>query len=146
MSTNYKDAKQNTIGEVGENKVLEYLSTDKRVVKITDVRYVDEYQKKDIDFIVKKQINKWDCKKYTVEVKTDVAAGTYGNFFFEKQVNYLKDTEKIKAGTIIQGWLYYSECDFFFIFVPKLQFTASSGRYSVLERPFSEANGRPFFS
>ncbi len=27
-----------------------------------------------------------------------------------------------------------------------MQFTASSGRYSVLERPFSEANGRPFFS
>lgn len=27
-----------------------------------------------------------------------------------------------------------------------LQFTASSGRHSVLERPFSEANGRPFFS
>ena len=27
-----------------------------------------------------------------------------------------------------------------------VQFTASSGRYSVLERPFSEANGRPFFS
>ena len=28
----------------------------------------------------------------------------------------------------------------------KLQFTASSGRHSVLERPFSETNGRPFFS
>lgn len=28
----------------------------------------------------------------------------------------------------------------------KLQFTASSGRHSVLERPFSEANGRPFVS
>lgn len=27
-----------------------------------------------------------------------------------------------------------------------LQFTASSGRHSVLERPFSEVNGRPFFS
>lgn len=27
-----------------------------------------------------------------------------------------------------------------------LQFTASSGRHSVLERPFSETNGRPFFS
>lgn len=27
-----------------------------------------------------------------------------------------------------------------------LQFTASSGRHSVLERPFSEANGRPFVS
>ena len=27
-----------------------------------------------------------------------------------------------------------------------LQFTASSGRHSVLKRPFSEANGRPFFS
>ena len=27
-----------------------------------------------------------------------------------------------------------------------VQFTASSGRYSVLKRPFSEANGRPFFS
>ncbi len=28
----------------------------------------------------------------------------------------------------------------------KVQFTASSGRHSVLERPFSETNGRPFFS
>ena len=28
----------------------------------------------------------------------------------------------------------------------QLQFTASSGRHSVLERPFSEANGRPFVS
>ena len=28
----------------------------------------------------------------------------------------------------------------------EVQFTASSGRHSVLERPFSEANGRPFFS
>ena len=28
----------------------------------------------------------------------------------------------------------------------EVQFTASSGRYSVLEWPFSEANGRPFFS
>ena len=27
-----------------------------------------------------------------------------------------------------------------------VQFTASSGRHSVLERPFPEANGRPFFS
>ena len=27
-----------------------------------------------------------------------------------------------------------------------VQFTASSGRHSVLERPFSETNGRPFFS
>lgn len=27
-----------------------------------------------------------------------------------------------------------------------MQFTASSGRHSVLERPFSETNGRPFFS
>ena len=27
-----------------------------------------------------------------------------------------------------------------------VQFTASSGRHSVLERPFSEANGRPFVS
>ena len=27
-----------------------------------------------------------------------------------------------------------------------MQFTASSGRHSVLERPFSEANGRPFVS
>ena len=26
----------------------------------------------------------------------------------------------------------------------KVQFTASSGRHSVLERPFSEANGRLF--
>ena len=30
--------------------------------------------------------------------------------------------------------------------VPVVQFTASSGRHSVLERPFSEANGRPFVS
>ncbi len=29
---------------------------------------------------------------------------------------------------------------------PEMQFTASSGRHSVLERPFSETNGRPFFS
>ena len=28
----------------------------------------------------------------------------------------------------------------------QVQFTASSGRHSVLERPFSETNGRPFFS
>ena len=28
----------------------------------------------------------------------------------------------------------------------KVQFTASSGRHSVLEGPFSETNGRPFFS
>ena len=28
----------------------------------------------------------------------------------------------------------------------QMQFTASSGRHSVLERPFSETNGRPFFS
>lgn len=31
-------------------------------------------------------------------------------------------------------------------FCTMLQFTASSGRHSVLERPFSETNGRPFFS
>ena len=30
--------------------------------------------------------------------------------------------------------------------IKKVQFTASSGRHSVLERPFSEANGRPFVS
>ena len=30
--------------------------------------------------------------------------------------------------------------------VQDLQFTASSGRHSILERPFSEANGRPFVS
>ena len=32
------------------------------------------------------------------------------------------------------------------IFKPYLQFTASSGHYSVFERPFFEANGRPFVS
>lgn len=32
------------------------------------------------------------------------------------------------------------------IFQMRMQFTASSGRHSVLERPFSETNGRPFFS
>ena len=30
--------------------------------------------------------------------------------------------------------------------IKNVQFTASSGRHSVLERPFSETNGRPFFS
>mgnify|MGYP001155822459 CR=1 FL=1 len=29
--------------------------------------------------------------------------------------------------------------------VDSVQFTVSSGRHSVLERPFSEANGHPFF-
>ena len=33
--------------------------------------------------------------------------------------------------------------DFDFVFTP-LQFTMPSGLHSVLERPFSEANGRPF--
>lgn len=32
------------------------------------------------------------------------------------------------------------------VIIAVLQFTASSGRHSVLERPFSETNGRPFFS
>lgn len=32
----------------------------------------------------------------------------------------------------------------FFTSLPFLQFTMPSGLHSVLERPFSEANGRPF--
>ncbi|KXL53393.1 hypothetical protein CLNEO_13640 [Anaerotignum neopropionicum] len=119
MSTNYKNAKHNLEGKVGEDKVLEYLKTIPKMVKITDVREMDEYQGKDVDFICKKQIDEWDCKKYSIEVKTDIAAGTYGNFFIEKQIHYLVDTPVAKKGTITQGWIYYSECDFFFIFVPK---------------------------
>ena len=42
------------------------------------------------------------------------------------------------------GYLNHSHMDF--KNKSRLQFTASSGRHSVLERPFSEANGRPFVS
>ena len=38
-----------------------------------------------------------------------------------------------------------SYLDFLSFLVGKVQFTVSSGLHSVLERPFSEANGHPFF-
>ena len=53
-------------------------------------------------------------------------------------VLYIPDSDK-KVVTILR--VMYAGRD-----IDNLQFTASSGRHSVLERPFSETNGRPFFS
>jgi len=45
--------------------------------------------------------------------------------------------KRVLAGILLAGFLAVTLA---------VQFTASSGRHSVLERPFSETNGRPFFS
>lgn len=105
-------------GKLGERKALEILSKTVGVIRVDDVSETKKYQKKDIDFIV--HVDKNDkLKIYNVEAKTDWAAGQYGNFFIENKTTYTKDIdEEKKKGMQKQGWLHYSEADYFFIYVP----------------------------
>ena len=68
-------------------------------------------------------------EKYRIIGKIDIYDGDK-RLLVERK----KHINKIYDGYIFQLYAQY------------LQFTASSGRHSVLERPFSEANGRPFVS
>lgn len=65
------------IGKIGEEDVLNYLNTNDNIESIEDVRYVREYQKKDIDFIV----NFKDGKQNKIEIKTDTYKS--GNIYYE---------------------------------------------------------------
>jgi len=124
----YENAPHNIQGKKGEEKVLAYFQSNENIIDIQDVRNVDEYQNKDIDFIVKTQVD-GKIETQNVEVKTDLAAGTWGNLFVEKSNYYLKDCTYIdddgqevvfaKKGETTKGWMLYSECDYFFFYVPK---------------------------
>ncbi|MGE4213592.1 MAG: hypothetical protein AB7E42_02285 [Anaerotignaceae bacterium] len=124
---NYKNAKHNKDGEIGEEIVLDYFKSNKNIIDFEDVRNVDGYQKKDIDFIVKIKVNN-EIETHKIEVKTDIQAGQYENFFVEKSNFYLMDCKYIdkdgnevviaKKGETTKGWMFYSECDYFFFYVP----------------------------
>jgi hypothetical protein len=64
----------------------------------------------------------------------DLHTGNWGeDYFIEKLMEYLDDTYVIYRNRPIFG----AQFDV-------VQFTALSGRHSVLERPLSGENGRPF--
>ena len=52
-------------GKIGEELVLNWIINNEKIKEFQDVREVDLYRKKDIDFIV----TMWDSKEYTIEVK-----------------------------------------------------------------------------
>lgn len=119
----YDNAKQNLVGKVGEEKVIELLKKISSVVRIDDVSDISAYQLEDVDLLVYCDVDgKQKLRK--IEIKTDERAGETGNFFVEKSIHYLKDIHDeegnliYEKGQIRQGWLYASKADWFFWYVP----------------------------
>lgn len=87
-------------GEIGEEKVYEYLSLNKSVKRIEDVRKDKDYQCIDVDFVCYDENN----KKCLIEVKTDRKAHNTGNIVYEiisnKYYNTVGCFEKTKADKI----------------------------------------------
>ncbi|WP_069999434.1 hypothetical protein [Cellulosilyticum sp. I15G10I2] len=98
MSTTETWNRTNKVGIRAENLFMKVM-TD-RGHKIKDVRLDKEYQKKDIDFILKNaqsgSISSYECKGEGEMYK-------YGNFCVEKYQD---------ADTGRKGWFYYTEADY----------------------------------
>lgn len=92
-------------GEIGENITLSLLKNDKSISEIRDVRKDKKYQKRDIDFIIKK-----DNKDIKLEVKTDARACSTGNIVYETYSNTKYNTvgcfDKTRANYILYYVLY----------------------------------------
>lgn len=95
----------------GEELVLNYLISLPYVVEVEDVRDLDKYRQKDIDFIV--HVYNENTKKFsyeTVEVKTDTYFRT-GNIFAETVSNMSLNTK---------GCFLKTECDYlYYLFSPQ---------------------------
>jgi rhodanese-related sulfurtransferase len=84
-----------SFGRLGEKKVIESMNAAGYIV--IDVRDKEEYQKKDIDFIVNGK---------TFELKTDRKCASTGNMFLESRVFYNYTFEDK------DGWFEYSEAEY----------------------------------
>lgn len=90
---NFKDSL--AIGEIGEEKILEYLQTSSSVKNIIDVRNVKMYQECDVDLLVHMQGE----KELKIEIKTDTYRS--GNIYYEtvsaEETGSVGGFEKTKA-------------------------------------------------
>ena len=88
-------------GKIGEELVLNWIINNEKIKEFQDVREVDLYRKKDIDFIV----TMWDSKEYTIEVKTD--KWRTPNIYFETISSIENNTP---------GCMYKTEADYIFYY------------------------------
>ena len=88
-------------GKIGEELVLNWIINNEKIKEFQDVREVDSYRKKDIDFIVTMQ----DSKEYTIEVKTD--KWRTPNIYFETISSIENNTP---------GCMYKTEADYIFYY------------------------------
>lgn len=86
--------KQKSVGEIGEKEFLQYF--DSNLIK--DVRDIEEYQNKDIDFIV---------NGFTVELKSSKNISNYNSITIE----LISNKEKNK-----KGWFITSQAEIFCFF------------------------------
>lgn len=107
MATSFEKAYK--LGELGEEIAFKRLVNHPKISRVHDVRLSMRYQKIDVDFVVYDSTGR---RKLNIEVKTDDAAGRYGNFFIENSLVYFD-------GTVQKGWLQISKAHKFVIYVPK---------------------------
>lgn len=104
---NYSFETANSIGKKGECAINIFLTSQGMAVE--DVSKKKEYQKKDIDFLVKTS-----DYEFSVDIKTDTKAFITGNFAVELISNTNKDFYK-------EGYLKTSEATYFCFFTPQDQ-------------------------
>jgi hypothetical protein len=112
----YEFKKSLVVGDEGEIKMKEFLSTLENIEDIKSVQGIKKYQEEDIDFLVKfKNSN----NIASIEVKTDTY--TSGNLYYETisciETNTLGCLEKTKADFI---FYYFNKFDRLYIFKTNL--------------------------
>lgn len=128
MANNFEQMKK--IGKEGEAVVETLLRNDDRVWGFEDVSEKDEWQGKDVDFLVLYESDDGMLNDKTIEVKTDERAGSTGNFFVEAKIVYKhikslpeyvkKQIRKDNKGAFFRkGWAAGSAAEYFIEYVPK---------------------------
>lgn len=110
MSYNFED--DNNKAKISEQKFMDWL--ERNNYKYDDVRYVEEYQALDVDFVMYK-----DDKSINVEIKSDEGINVYGNLTIELVSNITYNTEGWWHKTTKDGgskWLlfYSPQLDLFY--------------------------------
>lgn len=108
----YEFKKSLNVGNMGEEKIKDFLLSLNHVDKIESVQNIKKYQDEDIDFIITFKNN----EKCTVEVKTDTYKS--GNLYYETvscvEKNTLGCLEKTKA-----DYIFYYFCEYDRLYILK---------------------------
>lgn len=109
----FEDQSLLLIGQVAEAIVIEFLKSLSHVVPpIDDLRDIEEWQKKEVDFRV--TLKSGEVK--LIEVKSDKHIGKSGRALFEVcRIHHVTDNPK---HAVYPGWSTFSESDTIFVWCP----------------------------